>query len=119
MQELQIGTYADQLHELQQNYKFLLNYYVNGVEDPDRKTVYNKLISRVFNLASALREELLMRSSSAFEYTQQRYFPHTRYYISVKELFISLNYYHSQTALIEHLESTHEVELSRLSAYTY
>ena len=84
VQELQIGTYADQLHELQQNYKFLLNYYVNGCEDPDRKTVYNKLISRVFNLASALREELLMRSSSAFEYTQQRYFPHTRYYISVK-----------------------------------
>lgn len=112
--ELQMGTYADQLQELQQNYKFLLNYYVNGIEDPDRKTVYNKLISRVFNLSSEIREELLMRNSSAFEYTQKRYFPHTRHYLSVKELFVSLNYYHSQTALIENLESTHELEIKRL-----
>ena len=112
--ELQMGAYADQLQELQQNYKFLLNYYVNGIEDPDRKTVYNKLISRVFNLSSEIREELLMRNSSAFEYTQKRYFPHTRHYLSVKELFVSLNYYHSQTALIENLESTHALEIKRL-----
>ena len=112
--ELQMGTYADQLQELQQNYKFLLNYYIDDIEDPDRKTVYNKLISRLFILASELREELMMRNSSGFEYTQQRYFPHTRHYLSVKELFVSLNYYHSQTALIENLESTHALEIKRL-----
>ncbi len=112
--ELQMGAYADQLQELEQNYRFLLNYYIDGIADPDRKTVYNKLISRLFILASELREELMMRNSSGFEYAQQRYFPHTRHYLSIKELFISLNYYHSQTALIENLESTHKIEMTRL-----
>jgi len=75
--ELQIGVYTDRCNELQQNYRYLLNYYVDGVQDPERKIVYNKLISRLFVLISELRQELLFRNSTNFEYTQQRYFPHT------------------------------------------
>ena len=44
--ELQIGEYADKHEELSQNYKYLLQYYVNGVEDPQRKSVYNKIIAK-------------------------------------------------------------------------
>ena len=112
--ELQLGVYADRCDELQQNYRYLLDYYVSGIEDPERKTVYNKLIAKTFILNSELRDELLFRNSSNFEYTQQRYFPHTKRYLSTKELSISLNYYHSQIALIGKLESTHEAELKRL-----
>lgn len=112
--ELQLGVYADRCDELQQNYRYLLDYYVSGIEDPERKTVYNKLIAKTFILNSDLREELLFRNSSNFEYTQQRYFPHTKRYLSTKELSVSLNYYHSQIALIGKLESAHEAELKRL-----
>lgn len=112
--ELQIGEYADRLKDIQQNYRFLLQYYIDGVEDPQRKLVYNKLIAKAFILNADLREELLLRNSTNFEYTQKRYFPHTKRYRSATEILIALNYYYSQTGLIGNLETTHEVELKRL-----
>jgi tetratricopeptide (TPR) repeat protein len=114
VEELQIGEYADRLDDLQQNYQFLLHYYITGVEDPQRKLVYNKLIAKIYILNSELREELLFRNSSNFEYTQKRYFPHTRHYNSLNELLDSLNYFHSQSALLHKLEDSHEVEMKRL-----
>ncbi len=112
--ELQIGEYADRLKDIQQNYRFLLQYYIDGIEDPQRKLVYNKLIAKTFILNADLREELLLRNSTNFEYTQKRYFPHTKRYRSATEILIALNYYYSQTGLIGNLETTHEVELKRL-----
>ena len=112
--ELQLGNFRDKYLELEQNYRYLLNYYVNGYEDRERKSVYNKLISRVFILSCDLREELLFRNSTNFEYTQQRYFPHTKHYISSNELLISLQYCKSHNALIEKLEETHAAEKTRL-----
>lgn len=112
--ELQIGEYTDRLEDLQQNYRYLLQYYVNGIEDPQRKSVYNKLIAKTFIATAELREELLLRNSTGFEYTQKRYFPHTKKYISTNEIYISLKYFYSQTSLIENLESTHEIELKRI-----
>ena len=112
--ELQIGEYSDRLTDLQQNYVYLLQYFVAGVEDPQRKTVYNKLIAKLFILNNELREELLLRNSSNFEYSQKRYFPFSKRYTSANELLISLKYYHSQSALILNLGDSHEVEIKRL-----
>ena len=112
--ELQMGEYSDKLNDIQQNYSFLLQYYVSGVQDPQRKSVYNKLVARTFSLNAELREELLLRNSSNFEYTQKRYFPFSKKYRTPSELLISLNYFHSQWALISKLEDSHEAELKRL-----
>src|SRR5665647_794387 len=112
--ELQIGEYADRLDDLQQNYRYLLQYYISGVEDPQRKTIFNKLIAKTFVLNSELREELLFRNSSDFEYTQKRYFPHTKRHTSTVDLFESLQYFHKQSNLLANLEENHDVELKRL-----
>jgi Tfp pilus assembly protein PilF len=112
--ELQIGEFSDRLNELQQNYQYLLHYYITGVEDPERKTVYNKLIAKTFVLNSELKEELLLRNSSNFEFTQKRYFPYSKHYNSLGELLIGLKYYHSQSALLQNLPDSHEVEIKRL-----
>ena len=113
--ELQLGEYSDRLEDLQQNYRYLLQYYISGVDDPQRKTVYNKLISKLFTLNSELREELLLRNSSNFEFTQKRYFPHRRKYSSSNDLLNALNYFHAQSALLKGIdEGNHEVELKRL-----
>lgn len=112
--DLQIGDYSDRLNDLEQNYKYLLHYYISGVQDPQRKLVYNKLIAKLFVLNSDLKEDLLQRNSSDYEYSQKRYFPHTKRYLSVNEIFISLNYFHSQSALIANLESNHDTERKRL-----
>jgi len=112
--ELQIGDYSDRLNDLQQNYQYLLQYFTAGVEDPQRKSVYNKLIAKAFILNNELREELLLRNSSNFEYSQKRYFPYSKRYTSANELLISLKYYHSQSVLILNLGDSHEVEIKRL-----
>lgn len=112
--ELQLGEYSDRLVDLQQNYRYLLQYYISGVEDPQRKSVYNKLIAKIFVLNSDLREELLFRNSSNFEYSQKRYFPHTRRYNSTTELFNALKYFYSQSELLKNSEERHDVELKRL-----
>lgn len=112
--ELQVGEYTDRLTNLQQNYQFLLQYFVAGVEDLERKQVYNKLIAKLFVLNSELREELLYRNSTNFEYTQKRYYPHTRRYNSINDLFSALKYFHNQSALFANSDENHEVEMKRL-----
>lgn len=93
--ELQEGVFTDRLNDLQQNYRFLLDYYIRGIDDPQRKLVYNRLVSRIFVLTCELREELLVRISSNFEYQQKRYFPHVRRLNTVDKLIDSLLYYHT------------------------
>lgn len=112
--ELQIGEYADRLEDLQQNYRYLLHYYVTGVEDPQRIIVYNKLIAKLFVLNSELREELLIRNSTFFEYTQKRYYPHTKRHDSPPDLLKALQYFHNHSALLFNLNEDHEVELKRI-----
>ena len=112
--ELQNGEYVDRLDDLEQNYRFLLHYYITGVEDPQRKSVYNKLIAKIFVLNSELREELIVRNSSNYEYTQKRYYPHTKKYNSTTDLFNALKYFHNQTAIFKSRDENHEIELKRL-----
>lgn len=112
--ELQLGDYSDRLVDLEQNYRYLLQYYILGVEDPQRKSVYNKLIAKLFVLNSDLREELLVRNSSNFEYSQKRYYPHTKRHNSTPELFNALNYFHKQSDLLKNKDENHEIELKRL-----
>ena len=112
--ELQIGEYADRLEDLEQNYTYLLSYFIDGIEDPHRKSVYNKLIAKCFLLNAELREELLMMNSSNFEFVQKRYYPHTKRHATASELFNALQYYHTQTSLFKNLDENHEIELKRL-----
>jgi len=112
--ELQNGEFSDRLNDLEQNYRFLLHYYITGIEDPQRKSVYNKLIAKIFVLNSELREELIVRNSSNYEYTQKRYYPFTKRYHTTIDLFNALKYYHNQTALLKNNNEIHDVELKRL-----
>jgi tetratricopeptide (TPR) repeat protein len=112
--ELQVGEYNDRLEEIQQNYRFLLQYFIAGTEDPQRKSVYNKLIAKIFVLNSELREELQIRNSTNFEYTQKRYYPHTKHHGSCIELFNAFKYFHKQSAFFNGSEGNHSIELNRL-----
>ncbi|MFZ4582017.1 MAG: tetratricopeptide repeat protein [Paludibacter sp.] len=94
--ELQQGSFTDTYNELQQNYRFLLEYFIKGIDDPQRKIVYNRIVARLFILMNELREELLFRNSSNFEYLQKRFFPYRLHFPTVSKLDNSLQYYHSQ-----------------------
>lgn len=75
--ELQSILHRESLQNMQTSYKYMLQYFIDGKNDPERKSIYNKLIARLFVLVSQLREELLTRDSNNFEFLQKRYFPFT------------------------------------------
>lgn len=75
--ELQSAQHHESLLSMQTSYKYMLQYFIDGMDDPERKSIYNKLIARLFVLASQLRDELLTRDSNNFEFLQKRYFPFT------------------------------------------
>ncbi len=112
--ELQSGEFTDRFNEIQNNYKLILQFYVNGADDPQRKIIYNKLIAKLFVLVADLREELLYRNSSNFEYTQKRYFPYQRKFDTTDELFDSIKYYYTQKNLSADLTYTDQSALNNL-----
>ncbi len=95
--ELQEGSFIDRFDELKQNYKLLLDYFIQGMDDPHRKIILNKLTSKLFCLTCELREELMYRNASNFEYLQKRYFPHRLHFASYQKLTDSLDYFETNT----------------------
>ena len=73
--ELKSPVVQDKINGMQENYKFMLQYFMSGTQDPERKAMLNKLIAQLFILASQLRDDILTRDSSNFEFSQKRYFP--------------------------------------------
>lgn len=113
--ELQSGDYSDRFNELEQNYNYLLHYFSNGIDDPERKMVYNRIVSRLFVLSVTLREELFFRNSPGFEYTQKRYFPHRRRFSQIDGLVDALRYNYQQADRIKELSlPENNSELKRL-----
>lgn len=94
--ELQWGEVNDRLSDLRENYRLMLQYFMQGVEDPERKRIFSKLTGKLLQLITGVREELLMRNTTAFEYTQKRYFPHKSHFSSGSDLMDSLNYFHTK-----------------------
>ncbi len=111
--ELQEGAFNDRYEDLQQNYRLMLEYFLRGIDDPQRKVIYNKLISKLFVLTCELREELLYRNSSNFEYLQKRYFPHRMQFSSTEKLIDSLTYFH-QNQSEEIIDSSRRKNYERL-----
>lgn len=113
--ELQWGEMNDRLTELHDNYKLMIQYYIQGVDDPERRRIFSKLSGKLLQLNILLREELFMRNITSFEYTQKRYFPHKLHFSSTQALYDSLNYYQQKKQLaIEEGEELHETELRRI-----
>ena len=75
--ELKSSVINDKLNAMEENYRFMLRYFLDGVQDTERKSLFNKLVAQVFSIAAQLRDELLTRDSSNYEFSQKRYFPFT------------------------------------------
>jgi len=113
--EIQWPEMKENFGELSNNYRLMLQYFIQGAEDPQRQVVYRKLISKLLKMVHKIREELMMRNSTAYEYTQKRYFPHKLRFRSSADLLGSLNYYHTQSGILKKQDITqHESELKRL-----
>ena len=114
-EELQWGDINDRLSDLHANYQLMIQYYMQGVEDPERKRIFGKFSGKLIQLIGLLREELLLRNATSFEYTQKRYFPHKLHFSNAGDLVDSLlNYHQKKELLAESDQSLHTLELTRI-----
>ena len=89
LEKLISGTGLAELHEqyisLEQNYKFMLKYTVEGINDPERQKIYEHLLISTFELADITYENLRMKYSQTVEYQKKRGF--AKHYITNLEGF--------------------------------
>ncbi|MDR1592046.1 MAG: hypothetical protein LBS16_04080 [Prevotellaceae bacterium] len=72
-QELQEWWVINRKEELEDIYRQMLRYQFSDVEVPQQKEVYHRLLLDIYRLADKIKEELLSRNSSQYEYLQKRF----------------------------------------------
>ena len=70
------GDFRDEYHNLEQTYKYMLQYTVEGINDPERQKVYKHLLISAFELTDKVIENLRMRFSALLPYQKKRGFAH-------------------------------------------
>lgn len=65
-------TFQDRLNELQDTYKYMLRYRVEGIKDPMQEQIYNNLQASTYELADAIKHKVLAIESPLAFYNQRR-----------------------------------------------
>ena len=74
---LLIWEKTEDIHQLEANYRTMLNYSFEGIKDPEQDKLYNSLITKAYKIAEEIKEEFLVRNSNDFVFSQKRYLPYT------------------------------------------
>lgn len=69
-----LGEWIGEKNELDTTYKYMLQYTVDGIQDPERQKVYQKLLARLYRLTDRIKESLLTHESIEYQYVQKRIF---------------------------------------------
>lgn len=64
-----VGELRDQFTELQMTYRNILRYTVDGIHDPDRQKVYNRLLQNILTLNDKIKQDILARHSGWYTYS--------------------------------------------------
>jgi tetratricopeptide (TPR) repeat protein len=99
-----LGEFSDQLLDLEQNYRFMLKYTVEGITDPERQKIYQHILISTFELADLCTDSLKLKISSSLEYQKKRGF--ARLYIqNLSEYFTNLEAFHLENELRSLIET--------------
>ena len=66
------GEFKDRLHNLELTYENLLRYTIEGVEDPERKNIYNHLLISILKLADQVKEDIYYQTSGLHTYSLKK-----------------------------------------------
>jgi tetratricopeptide (TPR) repeat protein len=93
-----LGEFSDQLLDLEQNYRFMLKYTVEGITDPERQIIYQHILVSAFELADLCADSLKMKYSSSLEYQKKRGF--IRFTIErIQDYYSQLESFHLENEL--------------------
>lgn len=72
-EQLQEWHTEEKLSELEMSYKYMIQYMLDGIDDPERAHVYNHLLTETYQLTDTVCERLLTRDSMSLYYGKKRY----------------------------------------------
>jgi len=93
-----LGEFTDQQLDLEQNYRFMLKYTVEGITDPERQKIYQHILVSTFELADLCADSLKMKFSSSLEYQKKRGFARMSIE-NISEYFATLESFHLENEL--------------------
>jgi len=103
-------VYLDEWRNLEQTYSYMLKYTVEGIKDPERQKVYQKLIVSVFYLVDKINDEIKTQISSKLEFQKKRGFPESS--VEVTSLLPELEDFYLHKELQELVDETDVVSSS-------
>lgn len=65
-------SFQDRLNELQDTYRYMLRYRLEGAKDPMQEQIYNNLLIATYDLADQLKHKLLTVESPLSYYSRRR-----------------------------------------------
>ncbi len=71
--ELQDWLSLDKLNEMEMSYKYMIQYMLDGVEDPERKRIYGHLVLSAYTLTDRVSDQLAIQVSPSQYYGWKRY----------------------------------------------
>ena len=114
-----LGEFSDQLLDLEQNYRFMLMYTVEGIKDPERQKIYHHILLSTFELADHCADSLKMKYSTSLEFQKKRGV--TRVTIeNIHDYFAQLESFHLENELRSLISDTSStVKNDKTEVYHY
>lgn len=76
LQSLILGSgeysFQDKLNELQETYKYMLRYYVEGIKDPTRKEIFTNLLISIYELADSAKLKAATEKATTSFYNRRK-----------------------------------------------
>ncbi|MDP2855794.1 MAG: hypothetical protein Q8N90_01575, partial [bacterium] len=69
-----VNSWIEELEQIDTTYRFMLEYTVKGIQDPERQKVYRKIVADVYELSDRVSEFLLTRLSTKYVHVRKRIF---------------------------------------------
>jgi tetratricopeptide (TPR) repeat protein len=69
LDNVSVGELRDEFSELQMTYRNILKYTVEGIHDPERQRIYNRLLQSILRLNDRIKQDILARYSGWYTYS--------------------------------------------------
>mgnify|MGYP000847460383 FL=1 len=69
LDNVSVGELRDQFAELQMTYRNILKYTVDGIHDPEKQKVYNRLLQNILRLNDRIKQDILARYSGWYTFS--------------------------------------------------
>jgi tetratricopeptide (TPR) repeat protein len=74
LEEAGVAAWIEEFDQIDTTYRYMLDYTVKGIEDPERQKVYRKIVSDLYELNDRGSESLLNRLSTQYVHVRKRIF---------------------------------------------